>query len=371
MRLPYYTAVEHVRRMDPYGNPRGPQPTSWPGQETFVGGIDDPTGLIHIGARSYDPTIGRFLSADSILNPSDDQQINGYAYADNNPIIYTDPTGMFTDANGVPCIDGDCSYHNPEGSVKSVNQCSASGGCGNGYGSSTVSYSSSNGGAQDEALDYFFGPAPESQMRHEVQTDAIAPGNGVVVARFFISHEVFYGIGMGDNRTFSTDVDAGYRVVLAWDTDTGRLSYTADETCLVGYCDGPKQMNDGNHVEVLSGNDGDLAVVIAAQNAFGGPHIDQELRVSIHDNGSVGVRVKGDPYPDFEAIAYRGNAKMDLGTSPHATPGGPLVQLPPMASDRDLAWVDGALTWQDGRHVASSGMGMTKYCLSNPALPGC
>lgn len=34
-----FTAVEQVRRMDPYGNPRGPQPQTWPGQQGFVGGV--------------------------------------------------------------------------------------------------------------------------------------------------------------------------------------------------------------------------------------------------------------------------------------------------------------------------------------------
>jgi RHS repeat-associated protein len=95
-----FTAVEQVRRFDPYGNERGPQPASWPGQQSFVGGVEDPTGLIHIGARSYDPAIGRFLSVDPILAIGDNQQINGYSYAHNNPITFTDPTGMLTACAG-------------------------------------------------------------------------------------------------------------------------------------------------------------------------------------------------------------------------------------------------------------------------------
>ena len=89
-----FTAVEQVRRMDPYGNPRGPQPQTWPGQQGFVGGVHDPTGLIHVGARSYDPSTGRFLSVDPILATGDNQQINGYVYAYNNPVTFTDPTGL-------------------------------------------------------------------------------------------------------------------------------------------------------------------------------------------------------------------------------------------------------------------------------------
>jgi RHS repeat-associated protein len=89
-----FTGVEQVRRLDPYGNPRGPAPQAWPGQQGFVGGVEDPTGIIHIGARSYDSATGRFLSVDPVLATGDDQQINGYAYADNNPTTHSDPTGL-------------------------------------------------------------------------------------------------------------------------------------------------------------------------------------------------------------------------------------------------------------------------------------
>ena len=125
-----FTGVHQVRRMDPYGNPRGTAPPAWPGQQGYVGGVHDPTGLIHIGARPYDPIIGRFATVDPILNVADDQQINGYSYAHANPITYTDPTGLLASMNGVPCIDGDCSYHNPDGSLKSRAECGASRGCG-------------------------------------------------------------------------------------------------------------------------------------------------------------------------------------------------------------------------------------------------
>jgi RHS repeat-associated protein len=88
-------AVMH-RRQDPYGNPRDSQ-QHWPaGQKGFVGGIEDPTGLVHIGARSYDPAIGRFISSDPITDHANPQQTNGYSYAGNSPITNSDPTGLFT-----------------------------------------------------------------------------------------------------------------------------------------------------------------------------------------------------------------------------------------------------------------------------------
>ncbi|WP_436992586.1 polymorphic toxin-type HINT domain-containing protein [Streptomyces sp. enrichment culture] len=84
------------RRFDPYGNPRGTEPTAWPDRRTFLGvGIDDPTtGLTHIGAREYDASTGRFISADPIIDFTDPRQMNGYTYANGNPITYSDPTGL-------------------------------------------------------------------------------------------------------------------------------------------------------------------------------------------------------------------------------------------------------------------------------------
>jgi RHS repeat-associated protein len=85
------------RRLDPFGNPRGTQPTSttWLGDKGFVNGIQDTTtGLTHLGAREYDPTTGRFISVDPVLELTDAQQINGYTYAADNPITGSDPTGL-------------------------------------------------------------------------------------------------------------------------------------------------------------------------------------------------------------------------------------------------------------------------------------
>lgn len=51
---------------------------------------------MYYNARYYDPRLGRFLSADSVVPSSDDpQSLNRYSYARNNPLLYTDPTGHF------------------------------------------------------------------------------------------------------------------------------------------------------------------------------------------------------------------------------------------------------------------------------------
>ncbi|MEU3249919.1 polymorphic toxin-type HINT domain-containing protein [Streptomyces sp. NPDC006997] len=94
------------RRTLPFGGVRGEEPVNWPGTKGFVGGTQDAaTGLTHLGAREYDPTTGRFLSVDPIMDLTDPQQINGYTYGNNNPLTFSDPSGLYCDG---------CSINNPD-----------------------------------------------------------------------------------------------------------------------------------------------------------------------------------------------------------------------------------------------------------------
>lgn len=52
---------------------------------------DAATGLMHLGARYYDPTIGRFLQRDPIGIAGG---FNAYAYTENAPTSASDPDGM-------------------------------------------------------------------------------------------------------------------------------------------------------------------------------------------------------------------------------------------------------------------------------------
>ena len=55
---------------------------------------DTESGLINMSARLYDPFIGRFVSADTVVSDAyDPQNLNRYSYVLNNPFAYTDPTG--------------------------------------------------------------------------------------------------------------------------------------------------------------------------------------------------------------------------------------------------------------------------------------
>ncbi|MBO3747959.1 type IV secretion protein Rhs [Streptosporangiaceae bacterium NEAU-GS5] len=101
------TEAVSIRRLDPFGNARGTQPAAWPGDKGFVGGTGDPSGLIQLGAREYDPLQGRFLSVDPVIDTNDPQQLNAYAYGNNSPATFSDPSGLRFD-----CGQGDgCAYN--------------------------------------------------------------------------------------------------------------------------------------------------------------------------------------------------------------------------------------------------------------------
>jgi RHS repeat-associated protein len=93
------------RRQTPYGASRGTAPPAWPDRLGFVGGRNDESGLTQVGARLYDQSSGRFLSADPVVDNNDPQQLNGYAYANNSPVTFSDPTGLLKDCgpDGVLC----------------------------------------------------------------------------------------------------------------------------------------------------------------------------------------------------------------------------------------------------------------------------
>ena len=73
---------------------------------TFIGNVnpiryrgyyyDTETGFYYLQTRYYDPTICRFINADSyelVAQLSSSKELNMYAYCANNPIMFTDETG--------------------------------------------------------------------------------------------------------------------------------------------------------------------------------------------------------------------------------------------------------------------------------------
>ncbi len=65
---------------------------------------DAESGLDYFGARYYGSNMGRFMSPDPTGGKLEDpQSLNRYAYVRNNPLSFTDPTGLNF---GLPCSGG-------------------------------------------------------------------------------------------------------------------------------------------------------------------------------------------------------------------------------------------------------------------------
>ena len=54
---------------------------------------DAETGLYYLNTRYYNPTWGRFINADSLIDGSSATSQNMFAYCNNNPVNMADPTG--------------------------------------------------------------------------------------------------------------------------------------------------------------------------------------------------------------------------------------------------------------------------------------
>jgi RHS repeat-associated protein len=79
----------------PYGERLKNEAASQTNSQWYTGHRQDAdTGLVYMGARHYDPSMGRFLSIDPAgFNESDPHSFNRYAYANNNPMKFVDPDG--------------------------------------------------------------------------------------------------------------------------------------------------------------------------------------------------------------------------------------------------------------------------------------
>jgi RHS repeat-associated protein len=78
----------------PYGTTRGVTSPTLDGRGYLNQPADPATNYDLLGARNYDPTTGRFLQADPILEATSPNQLGGYTYAADDPVNGSDPTGL-------------------------------------------------------------------------------------------------------------------------------------------------------------------------------------------------------------------------------------------------------------------------------------
>jgi RHS repeat-associated protein len=90
----------------PYGQKLRDEPASRDGKNKigFAGSpFDASTGLSYMGARYYDPVIGRFMGVDPVgFQENNVHSFNRYAYANNNPYKFIDPDGRIAILAAVP-----------------------------------------------------------------------------------------------------------------------------------------------------------------------------------------------------------------------------------------------------------------------------
>ena len=84
----------------PYGVTRGSDNLAT--DRGWLGQVEDASsGLTYLNARYYDPAIARFISPDPLMDPTDPRTLDPYRYADNNPVLFTDPSGLAPSCSGL------------------------------------------------------------------------------------------------------------------------------------------------------------------------------------------------------------------------------------------------------------------------------
>jgi len=105
----------------PYGQTRLATGTT-PTKRRFTGQLEEDTiALYDYGARFYDPLLGRFVSADTVVpEPGNPQAFNRYSYVLNRPLAGGDPTGHQGPIPGVGALPWQSGFSLPSISPDAV-----------------------------------------------------------------------------------------------------------------------------------------------------------------------------------------------------------------------------------------------------------
>jgi RHS repeat-associated protein len=88
--------VSARQRYKPFGEQRGTPLNALPSERGFVGQVEDTAaGLSYLNARHYDAKNATFISVDPVLLLEDPVSLNAYLYAENSPVVMSDPSGMY------------------------------------------------------------------------------------------------------------------------------------------------------------------------------------------------------------------------------------------------------------------------------------
>ncbi|WP_327687039.1 RHS repeat domain-containing protein [Streptomyces sp. NBC_00467] len=346
------------RKTSPFGDRRGAGGAGWAGDKGFVGGSEDEsTGTVHLGAREYDPTTGRFMSVDPEIDLNDPQQSHGYTYSNNNPATNSDPTGRMLEECWQGLIDCEggfpvSSKPNPEPSGDTVED------------------------FINQVVNAGWGTQPAGSVRKKFNVGK-GPNRGIIRITFYIhSKDAALGRLVGDDREMSIDPHQPYRMSLFWNTESGECTFTITASHTIAQ---EKLQSVGTgHLQVkrvtvpgkvipanpikLEAFPGDSlgANNIVNMHSYGHDTNSSQLDMGIHavnslmrvfsvDNdlkvkatkSSVTVSRSGDPYPDMEVVQYRTNqAPRVIAKDSMASTLG-LDSIPDWPGKIDKTWTDG------------------------------
>ena len=256
---------------------------------------DEDSGLVYMQARWMDPQTGTFLSIDPLVaDAGDPQSYNAYAYARNNPITNTDPTGA--------CIMSDCGYwygQLPDG--MSPNQAA------NGYAAVSIENGPSGVGGPAEAAGAGGGATVGNQP-----VSGTSQGNGSgqsvpVVPESAVEGPAPQEVGVGSflGRLFSLVARSRFVATrLPWLAGPGAVAASKFAT----------DPSRAALIQRLVASDGSLRVsnTVAQRMATPGRFVPNDAILRVVGSGSRGV----DPQGVAGQFMYRGP-----GLSPHGNPG--------------------------------------------------
>jgi len=83
----------------PYGQHTKNVALGNPADRGYLDKTLDPTGDIRLDQRDYTPELNQLTTPDPVFTPGDPLSANPYTYARNNPMSFTDPSGLNYDPN--------------------------------------------------------------------------------------------------------------------------------------------------------------------------------------------------------------------------------------------------------------------------------
>ncbi|WP_160300051.1 RHS repeat-associated core domain-containing protein [Demequina oxidasica] len=326
------TATLNRNAYTPYGEARGDDNLAT--DHGWLGQVEDgSTGLTYLNARYYDPQLGRFLSPDPLMSLTDPRTLDAYRYADNNPVSYSDPSGLRPDCSGL----SGSSLSQCRGGGSSAPYWTKTGQKANTY-KKTPAYDTTNG----RTARSYTKPKPKTTSApsttgtpvRKVGSIPKAPGVGTVIVGAFIDTEMAGLVGnirsAGDNRGFdSSRTVEDSRFSVSANFDSGEVALKVSQSCkLANHTDCSDATQGGivlyrvqarNSGPMLDGQYGFQVDFSKSNPAVDfSPPLDLTIRVIPTTDGRVQVTVMGDAYPSIEAYRVDSSGKVHTLIQSHA-----------------------------------------------------